>query len=540
MDINIQNKLEALENEYTKNLPNKIHSLEEKWQKLSKHWTVEGVREFHRAVHGLCGSAGTYGYHELSAAMRVLEIYLKSFLDKTEINVDESQKMTELMKTVSKTFLVSTQHSLMSISPQELKISKPNKRVYILDRDKKFVDEIQKNLDAMDYESTAFSDVTAFNEAIQTKPPGMIVVDVNDLDENEIVILQKSHQEDNPMLLFCTASQGDLRSRLKAIRNGAAAFFVKTDEPFYLTKKLDQLSSSSSNVPLRILIVDDSLSLAEYYSIILEAAGMEVRYITEPLRMLDVLNDFLPDLLLLDVYMPECSGLELAAVLRQESIYAGIPIIFLSIEDDRLKQLAALNLGGDDFLTKPILPQHLIAAVRSRAKRAGVLSSYMTRDSLTGLLNHTNILKHLEIELSRANRLHSKLCFIMLDIDHFKSVNDTYGHLMGDHVLRILSELLLRRLRKTDWVGRYGGEEFAVILPNTSMDTAVALCKQIRELFAEHVFRAEDAQDFNVTISAGIALYPEFNDKKSLIEAADRALYQAKYQGRNQEVLIKK
>lgn len=540
MDPKTHDKLEALRIEYRHKLPDKIHLLEKKWKNLSEKWTQEGMREFHRIVHGLCGSSGTYGYHDLSISARVLEVYLKSLLENTEMTQAHIHKISELLNELIQTFLISNQAPLNDFMPDEFKLLKQNKRVYILDNDNQFVNDIKKNLDSMGYQSMSFDDVTIFNETIKTKPPGMIIADTDYLDEAEMMILQNLHQQDNPVLLFCISSRGDLSTRLKAIRAGGAAFFLKSNETFYLTKALDQMSSSSVNVPLRILIVDDSLSLAEYYSTILESAGMEVRYITEPLRMLDVLNDFRPDLLLLDIYMPECSGLELAAVLRQESIYAGIPIIFLSTEDDRYKQLAALNLGGDDFLTKPILPQHLVAAVRSRAKRAGILSSYMTRDSLTGLLNHTNVLQYLEIELSRASRLNSTFCFIMIDIDHFKSINDTYGHSTGDNVLRKLSELLLGRLRKTDLVGRYGGEEFAVILPNTTAEMAVALCAYIRELFAEHVFKVDGGKEFSVTLSAGIAVYPEFHDKKSLIAAADRALYQAKHQGRNREVLLQK
>lgn len=539
MDAKTQNKLQALHAEYTRKLPNKIQLLSEMWLSLSQKMTPEGMQEFHRAIHTLCGSSGTYGYHELSACARLLEIYLKDVIDKKQMDRDEIIKINELMNELTAVFLKSTQSLSKIYLSKDSKQIRHDKLVYILKKDGKFVSEVKKNLDSMGYVAMLFSEVKSFNKAIEKSLPGALIVDTDYLDESEITLLQDSHQQETPVPLFCISSQGDLLTRLKAIRAGSAAFFLTSNEAFYLTKTLDQMCSSSADEPLRILIVDDEPSMAEYYSVILQAAGMDVRYITNPLHMLDVLNDFRPDLLILDIYMPECSGLELAAVLRQESIYAGIPIIFLSTEDDRFKQLAALNIGGDDFLTKPILPQHLVAAVRSRAKRAGILSSYMIRDSLTGLLNHTNILQHLDIEISRASRLKSTLCFIMIDIDHFKLVNDTYGHSTGDHVIRKLSELLLRRLRKTDLVGRYGGEEFVVILPNTTPDIAIALCAHIREMFAQHVFKAENGNEFTATFSAGIAMYPDFSDAKSLIEAADQALYQAKDQGRNREVFLK-
>lgn len=535
MDARTRSKLDALYVEYAKKLPNKIDSINDKWRQLARRFTKFDMQEFHRLVHGLCGSSGTYGYHELSASARRLEVYLKSLLDQGGMSLDEIKHTTELLDAMTEVFRASSKDRIRDSLPKETGMPKQNKLVYILENEDKFVGEVKKNLDLMGYEVVLFDNPKAFNEMLKKVLPGAFIVDTERLSEEEISVLQELHHRDTPIPLFCISSSGDLSTRLKAIRAGSEAFFLKSNEAFYLTKTLDQICGSSANEPLRVLIVDDSLSLAEYYSIILQEAGMETHYITNPLDMLNVLNDFRPDLLLLDIYMPECSGLELAAALRQEPIYAGIPIIFLSTEDDRIKQLAALNLGGDDFLTKPVLPQHLVAAVRSRAKRAGILSSYMTRDSLTGLLNHTNILQHLEIEISRAERLGSPLCFMMIDIDHFKSVNDTYGHATGDHVLRKLSGILLTRLRKTDLSGRYGGEEFAVILPNTTVREAVVLCSEIRVLFSQCLFKTEEGTEFSVTFSAGIAAYSEFSDTRQLIESADRALYQAKQGGRNRE-----
>src|SRR5581483_11480586 len=149
--------------------------------------------------------------------------------------------------------------------------------------------------------------------------------------------------------------------------------------------------------------------------------------INNPLDTLRAISEFKPDLLLLDIYMPGCTGIEIASVLRQDPKYMHIPIIFLSSEEDKFKQLAALNLGGDDFLTKPVLPQHLIAAVKMRAKRAGIITSFIARDSLTNLYNHSSILHYLDLEMERAQRNQTPLSFVMIDIDFFKKINDRFG-----------------------------------------------------------------------------------------------------------------
>jgi diguanylate cyclase (GGDEF)-like protein len=234
--------------------------------------------------------------------------------------------------------------------------------------------------------------------------------------------------------------------------------------------------------------------------------------------------------------MPACSGTELAKVIRHNDRYVSVPIIYLSAEDDLDKQLDAMSEGGDDFLTKPIKPRHLIATVRNRAARARNLRARMVRDSLTGLYNHTHTLQLLEDARSRARRSGTPLSFAMLDIDFFKKVNDTYGHPMGDRVIKSLALFLKQRLRKTDHIGRYGGEEFAVVLPDTDAATALKVLDEIRQRFAEISYPAQP-MDLSCTFSCGIAELHDGVDSKALSKRADEALYEAKHSGRNRSAV---
>ncbi|TAK74676.1 MAG: diguanylate cyclase, partial [Gammaproteobacteria bacterium] len=511
---------------YTKNLPVKIKKLQDSWNDIRQYpyWNEEKLKEFHREVHTLCGSSGTYGYKDLSQSARELEVYLRILIEKNSRDLKQDQK-EEIECLLKKLDEKSTSHDL--VEPNFLvdkNINKKEKKlIYLLDEDIDFVNETKIFFEQTDYHLKSFCHLQEFQQAIKEKKPEVIIMDIKYSDEER--------PKDIPLIF--TSKNNDLLTHLKAVRSGCYAFVHKPNEINNLVKIVDQVAKPPTEGSYRVLIIDDSASLAEYYAFILNQAGMITATLSYPLQLLEKIEEFQPDLLLMDVYMPECTGVELATVLRQKPLYTSLPIVFLSSEEDRLKQLSALSVGGDDFLTKPVLPQHLVAAVRSRAKRADILSSYITQDSLTGLLNHTNILEHLSLELTSAQRKGVPLAFVMIDIDNFKSINDSYGHLMGDYVLKKLAQFLRTQFRNTDMVGRYGGEEFAVILPGIDTKTCIKLCDNIRKKFSEMRFTSDNAEFF-VTFSAGVASYPQMRDVKQLVVAADQALYKSKRAGRNQ------
>ncbi|OOY42619.1 hypothetical protein BOV94_05040, partial [Solemya velum gill symbiont] len=309
--------------------------------------------------------------------------------------------------------------------------------------------------------------------------------------------------------------------------------FVSFDSHFrssvLLIIRVDQLIGGGS---YNILVVEDTILLAQHYAAVLEAAGMQVEIVSDPMQLLDVLPEFNPDLILMDIYMPGCTGVEASQIIRQHIAYCNLPIVYLSTESALERQLEALRVGGDDFLHKTISDEHLVEAIRIRAKRFRALAMLMNRDGLTGLFNHINLKLLLEREISQTLRRDSPLSFVMLDIDHFKLVNDQYGHPVGDQVIKSLARLLSQRLRSGDIAARYGGEEFAVILPDTPAEAAKTLIDGLRQEFAKVSYVHEDGE-FTSTFSAGISTSPPYQEMESLIAAADGALYQAKHNGRN-------
>jgi len=260
---------------------------------------------------------------------------------------------------------------------------------------------------------------------------------------------------------------------------------------------------------------------------------METLVVADPARVQEALSEFGTDLILMDMNLPGCAGDEVARVIRLTDAFMSIPIVFLSIEKDFDRQLMAMGRGGDEFLTKPILPAQLVSVVASRIERYRQLRTLMLHDSLTGLLNHSRLQQQIDLERAKASRHGLPVALAMIDIDHFKRVNDTYGHPVGDRVLKNLARFMLQRLRRTsDVVGRYGGEEFAVLFANTDTAGAFGVIDGLRRDFAA-VLHESDKGSFSVTLCAGIAQSSTRRTGRELVQSADRALYRAKANGRN-------
>lgn len=417
------------------------------------------------------------------------------------------------------------------------------KHIYLCDDDPLQLRHVAEQLACFGHEVSCFEHTSDLIAAMQQQPPSVLIMDVvfpeGDMAGIEAVNEAKRQLRKQIPTVFISG-RDTFEARLEAVRAGGMGYCIKPVSIMDLVEFVDKISGVHQPERYRILVVDDDQSLADYHALVLEQAGMQVQVETDPTQVLDVLTRFYPDLVLMDLYMPKCAGPELAKVLRQIPGYLGLPIVYLSSETEEAHQFAALEVGADGFLTKPIEPDTLIVEVSLRAERMRILRQLMMRDSLTGLYNHSNTKRILEQELASAQRRGTHLVLAMLDIDHFKQVNDVFGHAMGDQVLTAMARLLRQRLRQSDFIGRYGGEEFAVILPDTSEAAAVQLLDGLRIGFASLRFLGKSAE-FNVTFSCGIASSANFPVFSDLRMEADLALYKAKNAGRNRiEVAIPK
>ncbi|WP_339906570.1 diguanylate cyclase [Pseudomonas guineae] len=499
---------------------------------------VQQLQSLRDQLHKLAGTAGTFGFSSLGQRARELELDADQWLHTLQQEQQGLQAFSHSLQLLAKQEFQSDPKQMPA--PQKAPLTKPmqsTRRIYILEDQLAIGENMRQTLNNFGYQAEHFSRIAELDAALQQQLPDALIVDVNLPDESLTGLqyaagLQERLAEPLPLLVITT--QNDFATHLEAVRVGAMGFFTKPVDIPQLENRLERCFSQQQGEPYRVLVIDDDRELASRFSLILRGANMRVEMLYEPAEIFARMRDFNPEVILLDVNMPDCTGPELAQIIRMNDEWLRVPIIYLSAETDINRQMSALIKAGDDFVTKPISDNALVAAVFSRAQRARLLSNALSRDSLTGLLKHADIKEQAAVELERALRSGKPASVGMLDIDFFKKVNDNYGHAAGDNVIRALANLLRQRLRRIDSLGRYGGEEFLVVLPDCTAEQAWGVLDEIRQRFAELTFIASGSE-FSVTLSAGVASTADTSNSASeLLEKADQALYAAKHGGRNQ------
>ncbi len=307
------------------------------------------------------------------------------------------------------------------------------------------------------------------------------------------------------------------------------------------TTTMTTIKATSEAAGACVLAIDDSPEVLELLAVRLRPEGLVLVTGKSYDEGLALANQVKPDLILLDVDMPEHNGLDLCRRLKESEATRNIPVIFLTGSDDVNTKVHGFDLGAVDYVTKPFHPAELRARVRAalRMKRAqDLLTQKAQIDALTGLRNRAYMDERLAAEIKGATRSARPLSLVMIDLDHFKSLNDSYGHPFGDLVLQRVGDFLPRSIRPCDVACRYGGEELALILTDTAIAGAHTVAERVRDQIRDLVF-APRGKSVSVTASLGVAELGELATgpgevrPTALVAAADDALYIAKREGRD-------
>lgn len=524
-------ELTAIWDQFKEKYINRITVFDQAVTALLEGTLSEELRQqAHRSAHTLVGTLGTFGLIEASRLSREIEQMFETGLSQAAV-----EDLSGLV--------VALRHELqlpVSSEPQPPKpaVAKQQPQLLIVDDDASLAKQLISEATAWGMQALVATDLSIARETIASSRPNVVLLNLcPDSVENGFGLLAEltSLKPPVPVLVFTT--QESFVDRVKVARLGGRGFLQKPVSPAQVMDAIAQVLQQSTTPEAKLLIVDDDPQMLDVMRTLLEPWGFKLTLLENPKQFWDTLEQFAPDLLILDVEMPELSGIDLCQVVRNEPRWSDLPVLFLSAHTDAETVRRVFTAGADDYVYKPIVGPELVSRVLNRLERTQILRKLAETDGLTGVTNRRKSSQELTRLLLLAERQRQPLCFVVLDLDNFKQVNDRYGHDAGDRVLSVLGKLLKQSFRSEDVVARWGGEEFVVGLYGMTRKYGMNRLTELLETLRQHEFNDANNRTFRVSFSAGVVEYPQDGaDLQALYQAADAAMYRAKAAGRNRVI----
>ncbi|MGE5658763.1 MAG: response regulator [Actinomycetota bacterium] len=479
-------------------------------------------------AHRLIGSLGSFGLPKGSEVARQIE----QLLSLQSLGENEARQLQELVVRLQQ---VVEDKPSTTATTSDLKIG--SGQLLVVDDDVGLTEAIEREAIVWGFQVEVATDPIAARKSISRCSPDVIVLELTfpHTTENGLTLLAELAQRIPRIPVLVLTACNQLSARVEVARLGGNVFLEKPISPEKIVKAVTQELNRTQKPEARILIVDDDLSVLATLSNLLAPWGFQVRTLADPKRFWQALEASLPELVILDIEMPDFSGIELCQVVRSDPRWSDLPVLFLSGHNDAAVVHQVFAVGADDYVQKPIVGPELIARMLNRLERTRIQHRFAEIDELTGTATRHKSIQELELLLHLAEHQNQPLCFMILDLDRFKQINDRYGHEVGDRVLSLLGKHLKQFFRPEDIVARWGGEEFVVGIYGITRDLGAKRLTDFLKIWCEQKFTAANNQTFQVTFSAGVVEYSQDGaNLQELYRAADATLYQAKAMGRNQ------
>jgi diguanylate cyclase (GGDEF)-like protein len=480
---------------------------------------VEAAATLGRDFHALSGLGGTYGFPHVTGLAEEAEAVLLPILKAPEpIDPQLLVRWRVLLDAIER-----------EIRGEALE-SQPSFDVLLVEADPELAATIGH---ALAVESMTVRSVTTHEAALAEldfRVPDALIVNTILPDGSGLDVLRRVNETgDATVGSIVLSTSTDFGTKVEAIRQGANAVLPVPLEIASLVRRVCSFRERRVRQPARVLAVEDDPAQSLIIRTILGRAGYAVTICSEPSQFEAALSAVVPDLLLMDIHLDQkngdVSGFDLVRILRQNEQYSSLPVIFVSGDTERDALLESALCGGDTLVTKPVDWGLLLSQISARLERASAIRELTERDAVTGVLTRSAFQARVRERMALQPE---GPCWVvvLLDIDHFKRVNDTYGHQAGDRVLSVLGACLRRGVRRHDLVGRYGGEEFVLLLEELTIEQAAQLTERLLEEFRTLDHPGGEA----LTFSAGVAGF--FGSFEESARRADSALYDAKRSGR--------
>lgn len=542
-----------LASSFLNQVPGRISAILENWHQLvHSDWKGNLIDTLIERISTLAESGSKFGVPQISQSGKSLIGHLSDYhntgLKPQHDDVVALDGLIHAFKDASiqacnqhAATLASRPHETESADPQKLN---GEHKVYLLGIEESLAAGLMRNFQAKNLEAVLINDPQQIIRHYDLNPndPQFLISHVDLLDvlfpESKTGGLWNKSNGLPGLPVAFIADSPDLKTRLAAMRVDASAYWSKPVDPYLVAKQIEELSASDTHKQYRVLIVEDDPAQADFADAILSKAKFDCLCVTDPLQVLDALKDFKPDLILMDLYMPEASGSELTAVIREQSEYVDIPIVFLSGEQDLDKQLTALSFGGEDFLSKPIAPKHLISTVTNRIRRARQLSHRMyghfRREKEIGLHTRNYLLERLDALLLADSSLEEVTGVFFLKIDKPENLVASVGIGGLDAVLGEVAKHLKSILSSQDILTRFGDSSLSLLAMRSDQAALKALGDELCKSLSQQTIEVENTT-LGVTLSIGIyPVEPGNQDSRSIIAHAQIASRQATEAGGNQ------
>jgi diguanylate cyclase (GGDEF)-like protein len=524
---------------YTVSMPAKHSEVTMNWVLAEQqNWQGESVENLLRMIHHLSHTAASFGFADIGAMACDVELLLLGGI--------MAENLSEIRHKLQALCGLLTVHSSTSelhkkpLVPETWLQQSVHKKILIVDSNAslmRFVEPLEK----AGYIVDVSSNINTLQHYAETQKPNVIILDgafnthASPLFAEAISLLNSQFPEAPILYIFRV---NDFTNRLQAVRLGAKHYLTQPITAHQILESVNNLLELHPKEPYRVLILEEDPDLAQLYQTSLEQAGIHSERLLEPSYLINALVEFKPETILLDSTQAQCSGLELATILRQEEAYHHINLLFLSA--DPQQKLPLCSLGNDQILTKPIPLDYLVELILHKARASRKLQQDLSHDKLTGLLNEHSFRERLQANIALAERSGSPVMVAVLDLVQFKKINLQQGYWVGNQILKNIAKMLRQRLRRGDLIGRSQANQFLIALYDADETSSVQVLQQLLPEISE--LPPTLGADSQLQWHVGIAHYPghihKYNELSlDMLAVAENALRTAKQEGSHQFVL---